>query len=212
MVARVLLGAAVSALALMLWGFLFWVVLSAPGGTVQPLPDEVPLMESLHQSIPRSGTYVFPTPPRPESGLEELPALEAYRLRHIAGPVGLLYFNREGTDPLSAGTYVLGLAHFFVASLLAALLLVLALPVLAGYVARALYVFGLGVFATVSMRLFDPIWWHLPWGHFLHSAVYHAASWLVAGIVLAGIVKPHRGAVHLTDPSKPLWKRALDVD
>ena len=92
------------------------------------------------------------------------------------------------------------------------LLLLVALPALESYARRVAFVCGLGVFAAVAVRLSEPILWHLPWGHFLHGATYDAASWLVAGLVLGAIVKPPRGVVHLTDPSKPLWKRALDVD
>lgn len=212
MVVRVLLGAVLSALALMLWGFVFWVVLSAPGGEVRAVPDELAVTEFLYRALPQSGTYVFPTRPQPDNGRDEVRVLEAYRQRQIAGPVGLLHINRGGADPLSPRTYVRGFAQAFAATLLAAVLMLAAMPVLETFVQRAAFVFGLGLFAAVAVRLYEPIWWHLPWGHFVHSAAYHVAGWLIAGIVLAAIVRPPRGAVHMTDPSKPLWKRALDVD
>jgi hypothetical protein len=209
---RVVVGAVLSAAALMVWSFMFWVVLSAPGGAMRPVPDEPALLQVLRDKLPVSATYYAPLPPQPQPGQDTAPALEAFRRRQMAGPIALIHFNREGADPLSTMTTVRSAAQALVSSLLAALLLLVALPALEGYAQRVVYVFGLGVFAAAAVRLSEPILWHLPWGHFLHGAMYDAVSWLVAGLVLAAIVKPPRGVVHLTDPSKPLWKRALDVD
>jgi|GEM_PF-355027 len=212
MAVRVLVGAVVSAVALMLWGFMFWVVLSAPGGATRALPDEPALMQTLREHLPASGTYYFPLPPSPTPSRDDRAAVEAFRQRELAGPIGMIHFRREGADPLSPFVYVERGLHAFVSSLIAALLLVVALPELEGFVQRTAFVFGLGVFAAVAVRFSEPIWWHLPWRHFVHGAIYDSVSWLIAGVVLAAIVKPPRGVPHLTDPSKPLWKRALEVD
>jgi hypothetical protein len=209
---RVLMGAVASALALMLWSFMFWVVLAAPGGSLLRVPDEQAFLATLKDKLPLSGSYVFPLPPTAEPGRDPGPALEAFRQRQISGPMGMLHFNRRGADPLSPITYGRGFIHLFAASLIAALLLRMALPALETYLHRAAFVTGLGIFAAVAVRCYDPIWWHLNWGFFLHAAFYDVTAWLVSGLVLAGIVQPPRGVPHLTDPSKPLWKRALDVD
>ena len=97
-------------------------------------------------------------------------------------------------------------------SLVAALLLALAQPVLESFGRRAAFVFGLGVFAALAVRPSDVIWWHLPWSQALHGAVYDGLTWLIGALVLAAIVHPSRRTRHLTDSSKPLWKRALEVD
>jgi hypothetical protein len=209
---RVVVGSVASAIVLMAWGFMFWVVLSAPGGMARAVPDETALMDELRVRLPESDTYFFPLPPEAEPGRDEAPALEAFRQRKTAGPVGIIHFRRTGYDPLSPINYARDFLHLLLSSLLAALLLAAALPVLESYASRAAFVFGLGVFATVAVRLSDPVWWHLPWAHFLYGALYDVAAWLIAGLVLAGIVKTPRGMSHLTDPSKPLWKRALEVD
>ncbi len=212
MVARVLFGATATAVTLMAWGFLFWVVLSAPGGVLKAVPDETAFMAALRESLPATGTYYFPLPPERELGRDEGPDFLAFREKHRAGPVGMIRITRDGADPLSLRTYAVGFVHFFAAALIAALLLLMVLPALDTYVRRVVFVFGLGLFGAIAIRLSDPIWWHLPWGHDVHGAVYHSVSWLLAGLVLAGVVRPPRGVIHMTDPSKPLWKRALEVD
>jgi hypothetical protein len=212
MALRVLLGSLASALMLMLWGFLFWVVLSAPGGALRAIPDEPPLLETLLQSLPESGSYYFPLPPETTGAQQGPPDMEAFRLRHMAGPVGLLHFSREGADPLAFGMYARGFAHLFVSSFIAALFLLAAQPILDTYLQRVLFVFGLGLFGVVAMSLSEPVWWHLPWAHYLNGALFHLSGWFLAALVLAGTVRPSRGAPHVTDPSKPLWKRALDVE
>jgi len=113
---------------------------------------------------------------------------------------------------MGGDTLLLGLAHFFVSALMAAILLRMVMSVLTGYLGRVFFVFLLGVFAALTVRLSDPIWWNLPWDFFVHGAVMTVINWLLAGLVLAMIVKPQQGFVHETDPNRPLWKRALDVD
>ncbi len=211
MTVRVLVGAVVSALALLLWGFLFWAVLSVPGEVERAVPDEPGLMQTLRERLPASGTYTFPAPPARRAA-RDATALEAFRQRNLAGPIGMIHWRSGGTDPLSPRNHLLGFLHLLAASFVAALLLAVALPALDSYARRAAFVFGLGVFAVLAVRLSDPVWWHLPWGHFLHAALYDGAAWFISGLVLGGIVKPVRGARHLTDPGIPLWKRALDVD
>ena len=211
MTVRVLVGAVASALALLLWGLLFWVLLSTPGESERAVPDEPGLVQLLRERLPDSGTYAFPAPP-PRAAARDAGALEAFRQRKLAGPIGMIHFRRGGTDPLSLRNYLIGFLHLLAASFVAALLLATALPALESYGRRAAFVFGLGVFAVVAVRISDPVWWHLPWGHFLHAALYDGAAWLISGLVLGGIVRPTRGARHLTDPNTPLWKRALDVD
>jgi hypothetical protein len=211
MFVRVLLGAVASALALLLWGFLFWVVLSAPGGALRAVPDEAGLMQTLRERLPASGSYAFPSPPAGTAASDPA-ALEAFRQRNLAGPMGIIHFRRTGTDPLSPRNYAKDFLHLLAASFVAALLLAAVLPALETYARRAAFVFGLGVFAAVAVRLYDPVWWHLPWRHFAYSALYDCAAWLISGLVLGGIVKPSRGVPHLTDPRLPLWRRALDVD
>lgn len=209
MLLRLLLGALLSAVVLMLWGFVYWVVLAAPGGALRAAPEDAYLGETLRRALPESGTYYFPAPLH-APGADPEAAMEAFRRRNLAGPTGMVMIRREGSDPMSPRILLLGFGHFFGSSLLAGLLMVLVMPALDTYLHRLVFVIGLGVFAAVAIRLSDPIWWRLPWGHPVYTALYNVIGWALAGLVLAAVVHPPRG-YRLTDQRKPLWKRALDV-
>jgi hypothetical protein len=211
MFARVVLGSVASAVVLMVWGFLFWVVI-APEGAMAPARDETALREALSGNLPETGTYRYPLPAAGSGTGNNSAAFQAFREKFRAGPIALIHYTREGAEPLSAGTLLAGFGQLLAASLMAAVLLLVSLPALESYLARVLFVLALGVFAALTTRIADPIWYHLPWRFHLHGALLLLSNWLLAGIVLGATIKPARGYRHLTDPDKPLWKRALEVD
>ncbi len=138
--------------------------------------------------------------------------IEEFRARYIAGPIVMLHYNLDGIDPFSLGTYLRGFLHFLVTTVVAGLILLLAMPGLDTFSRRVFMILGLGVFAAVAVRLSDPIWWRLPWPFHVYGSIFLITGWLFAGITMAWIIHPKRGYTHVTDSGKPLWKRALDVD
>ena len=211
MFARVVLGSVASAVVLMVWGFLFWVVI-APGGAMMTTRDETALRNALNANLPASGTYRYPLPVTEGKAGNDAAAFQAFQEKFRAGPIALIHFTREGAEPLAARTLLAGFAQLLAASLVAGLLLMICLPALGSYLARVLFVLALGLFAVLTTRVADPIWYHLPWRFHLHEALLLLSNWLLAGIVLGAVIKPVRGYRHLTDSDKPLWKRALEVD
>lgn len=203
---RWLLGGVLSAVVLMGWGFLYWVVLSAPGEAPARLPQEQQVVAVLRGSVP-SGVYYFP-------GLQEggdMSGFQDFRQRHALGPTGMLMISQQGSDPMAPRVFATGFAHFLVSALLAGALLWAMLPLMERYWRRVGFVLTLGLFAAVAVKLAEPIWWHLPWGFHLRTAVFTVVGWLLAGMVLAALLRPHRGLQSLQDTGKPLWKRALDA-
>ena len=208
---RLLFGSLAGAVILMAWGFLFWVVLIPPGKVVLAAPGELALAETIANALPASGTYFIPQPPQKAQGGGDA-EFDEFRARHIAGPIMMLHYNMRGADPLSLGVYLRGFLHFLVTTLLAGMILLLALPGLNSYLRRLVMIFGLGVFAAVTVRLSDPVWWHLPWPFHVYGAIFLISGWLLAGIVMAWIIHPKKGYKHVTDSGLPLWKRAFDVN
>lgn len=211
MFVRLVFGSLAGAVVLMVWGFFFWVVLLPPGKVILAAPGELALVETLTNALPESGTYFIPQPPYEGPGGGE-GEIEEFRARYIAGPIVMLHYNVDGTDPLSLDTYLRGFVHFLVTTVLAGLILLLAMPGLDSYGKRVFMIFSLGVFAAVAVRLSDPIWWRLPWPFHIYGSIFLVSGWLFAGIAMAWIIHPKRGYTHVTDSGKPLWKRALDVD
>jgi hypothetical protein len=184
--ARVVIAAILAAVVLMAWGMVFWAVSPLPYVVFHPLPNGDALAGTLKENIPESGVYFYPFQDPSVRG----EAAEALMAKHRQGPLVQVFYRKDGVDPLSPETYALGFANFFFSALIAGGLLLMAAVNLASYGSRAAFVFLVGLFATVSIHLATPIWFHLPWPYFLLMAAYHTVGWLLAGLVIAAVVRP----------------------
>lgn len=193
MLLRISLAALLSAVVLMLWGYVFWIGLGVPHAVLHPLPAAEQLAPALKAKIPAPGVYFWPAPPT-EEVLKDPKRLATYVAEHRRGPIVHLFFRPEGTNPMGFTTYARGLLHFFASSWLAGWLLAMIGPRRATYWSRVGFVLLLGVFAAVFVNLSPPIWFHHPWSYHLVLAAFDCFNALLMGIVLGAIVKPLPGA------------------
>lgn len=210
MIGRLLLGALSAAVVLMIWGFLSWVVMPPEAVVFSSVDNESAFSEQLVSTLQQSGSYRIPMPPHKNEG-EGSDAFETFLERHRSGPTALLFISMKGSDPLSPRIFLMGFGHYFLSTLLVGLILLLAKEGLETYMSRAIMVAGMGLFASVSTNLSPPIWWQVPWAFHVYTAIFGFIGWLLAGLVLAAIVRPAKRH-GFSDQSKPLWKRALDMD
>ena len=115
--------------------------------------------------------------------------MEEFVARHKAGPIGTVFLRKQGSDPLSPATIVVGLVHNFVSSLIVGALLVMALPALASFGKRVLFVAVVGAFAAFTVGLSTPIWLQHPWGYSLFNAAHIVSAWSIAGLILAKAIR-----------------------
>ncbi len=189
---RISLAALLSAVVLMLWGYVFWVVLDVPRFVLHPIPASDPLATALRAKNLSTGVYVWPS--RPSDADNDPRRWKAYQEQRRRGPVVQMFYARQGVELLSTTLGARGLLHFFATSLLAGTLLALVGPRLKNYRERVGFVALLGLFATVMVNLSPPIWFHHPWDYHLLMAMVDCINALLMGIVLAAIVKPGMGA------------------
>jgi hypothetical protein len=67
------------------------------------------------------------------------------------------------------------------------------------YGRRVLFIIVAGIFASVSVALSDPIWFHQPWGYPVFGAVYQAGGWVLAAPLMAAIIKAKATPVAATE-------------
>jgi hypothetical protein len=183
---RLLWGAACSAVGMMAWYVVFWVLSPIPGGVFKALPDENAVVRVLRDTQLVTGVYRFP-------GLHEGQAMDgAYFEKHKAGPIGQIIYRREGVNPYTPTVFLLGLVHFFLASLLATGLLLLVVPALPTYRRRLLFLCLVGLLGAFTLDFADPIRWHQPWGFHVYAALFDAVNGLVSAAILAWFVDPSR--------------------
>lgn len=190
MTLKLLLGALVGTVVLMIWGTVYWTGMAFNGRTLTDLPNGEQIAATLKQSGARSGTYLWPAPPTSSDPANRL----AFKDKHLAGPLMMVSYRADGVDPMSAGVMGMGIVHYFISALLVALLMRLAMPGLRSYIRRAGFVALAGIFAGFMADLSGPIWFHVPADFPLLNFVYHVVAWVLAGLAMAAIIKPPRAA------------------
>jgi hypothetical protein len=199
---RVIVAVTLAAVVQFVWGFVFFGYLSAFDCMVSRAPDESALAATLKSTLPESGTYFVPMCPGCSASQE---ATEAFNERHAAGPIVQIHYHKEGFSlammPVVMG---IGFGHTVLTVVLAALLLRMALPSLPTYLTRLVFVFGLGVFAAVAIRLGDLIWMHHHWAFPVGQMVFCVVAWLLAGVVMGAIIRPTQQHALASKPQHPM--------
>jgi hypothetical protein len=185
-----LLGSVIAAVALFLWGFVYWAASPIPYTALKTAADDAAAGQALLEHFPQSGTYRVPNPVNPD--MNEMNAL------HRQGPVAMVDIDVDGAEPVSPGVMLAGFVHMLITTLMISLLMRLTGNSLATYGDRVLFVFLAGVIVAFWTRISDVIWWGLglPWQ--MYNAIYDVSAWLIAGLILAKFVGPKKStAAHL---------------
>ena len=177
---NVVLASLLSAVALMIFGFIVWATpISSPAfGTGL---DDAAVQDALRAAAPASGSYVLPDPYVHDQ--------EAFKSAHERGPIGILHIMKEGQAAMAPSTFVFGFLHNFIAAMLLAILLQMALPALPTYGGRVLFCTICGVFAAVWENFTAPIWFVSPWSFFVVRSIYTIAGMTLVGAILAKFIK-----------------------
>ena len=176
---KLLLGSALAAVAVFLWGFVFWTLL-VDFQTISS-SGELALQRTLAEHVPETGTYVIPSNTEDEA---------EFTLRHETGPTAMLFVRLEGSPPMNPSTLGLGLLHEFLFALLIGLLLRMAWDGLPRYAHRVGLVVLAGIAAAFWSEVGDPIWWLHPWGFHLLNALYAIVAWTITGLIMARFAAP----------------------
>ncbi len=183
---ELLLGSVIAAVALFLWGFVYWVVSPIPYTALKAVADDAAAGHDLLEHFPESGTYYLPDPKNPD--MDEMDTL------HRQGPVAMINIDVDGAVPGSPSVMLAGFAHMLVTTLMISLLMRLTGNSLVTYGDRVLFVFLAGVIVAFWTRISDVIWWGLglPWQ--MYNAIYDVSAWLIAGLILAKFVGPKKSS------------------
>lgn len=212
MVVKILAGALLSAGLMVVWGVIFWFMLLQSGWVFQAFPGETGWQTRFETELPVSGSYYFPLP-KSSSTLDSFVegVLRFQRMRE-AGTTGVLHYIRSQSNSFSPYAFLATAGYLFLSALLGGITLLITLQSQSSYFARAMLLIWLGIVVSLAGRLMEPAILGLPWPYFLASALHSFTNWIIIGLVMAAFVRKSKGYIHYTDSSKPLWKRALDVD
>lgn len=183
MAIRLVVGALLSGVVLMAWGFVFWMFAPWPKELLRDLPQQDVVVDVLEKADLQTGVYLYP-----KHGAAGGAAQDDFTRRRGQGPLLQLFYHRGGAEPMTTRTYLEGYGQVALAALLAGI--VLASAGLRSYVARVGLTLFMGLFAVVLVQLGAPIWFNHPWDYHLMFAGYHLVNALLIGLVMGALVKP----------------------
>lgn len=177
---RFILGTLIAAVAGFVWGAVFWMS-PLPNNTIGQAKSDTLLGAELKLTLNETGVYYLPSGD---------PGSEDFQKLHRAGPIAMIFFQREGAEPMAGSTFAAGFVHGWVSIALAAVLLGIALPALGGYASRVGFVTLIGVTSSVFSDIGGTVWWPIPLDWAIIMSIYAVVFWLIAGLILAAFYKP----------------------
>lgn len=190
---RTLLAALAAATILFLWGGVYFVLVpTSVVEVMRPVDNEEAVAAMLRTGLPETGVYLIPWGTQAE--IADPAFQEELTERHRRGPLVMISYHEEGAEPGDPGVFLSGFLHFFLSGLLVAVLLRIALPVLAGFRQRLVFVTLVGLAAAVIGEVYKGIWFYQPWDYTLYLALFILGGWFLAGLAMAAILKPPAGA------------------
>ncbi len=182
---RQIIGVVLAAVAVYMWGFLYWGASTIPYSAWQATNDDAAAGKALLEHFPVSGTYYVPGMYNDEETRNRLSE---------AGPVAFVHIQREGRPVVDPSIMLNGFLLTLVTACLISVLLKRALPALGSYTERVGFVALVGVTAVVMIDCGDAVWWKIPWGWKMYQIFYDLVAWVIAGLVLAKFVRPEAAA------------------
>jgi len=186
MLKQIIIGGLLGGITLFMWGFISWVAMGWHDNTVRSHDGVKAVVKNINEHLPETGVYYFP-PMTFEQDDEE--ALAEWMELHRTEPHGMIFYNATLGDPMAPSRLVRGFMVDIIASMMATILLVLALPSLGGYWSRVMFVLALGVFAIMSVHLANGVFHDMPFTWTAGVSLDMTASWLFAGLVLGAVIK-----------------------
>jgi hypothetical protein len=181
---RIVIAGLLGAVAMFLWSSIAHMATPLASTGFSKIANEQPVLDAMKQNVgTKPGLYIFPwVDPKDPKMMEKSAALMKIN------PAGLLIYAPPGTNADMAPMLIHEFLKEFAQALLAAFLL--SLTALGGYLARAGFVAGLGVFAALGQDVSYFIWYGFPLSYTLAQIAIGVIQAAVAGLIIAAVLKP----------------------
>ncbi|MFZ0391426.1 MAG: hypothetical protein WAN36_13285 [Calditrichia bacterium] len=187
---QVVIAGILGGIVVFVWGFISWVVLPWHNYSMQTLPQEERLVGEMRGLQLETGVYFFPG--MAESSDEENARKneEVWAENHRQGPIGMIFYHREGTEPMSPGVFILGILIAIIAAGVAAALLKISVNQISSYGKRVAFVAMIGLFSVIAVPIYNWNWLYIPATYTIIAVLDLFITWVLAGLVIAWRVKP----------------------
>lgn len=182
---KIIIPSLLAEVVIFIWSSISWMVIGWHMIDLFNLPDET-FVQQMDATITDPGVYVYPGYPVDQSEA----GMEAWTNKHLAGPLFIMVYHPEGSDPMPLGNFIKGFILNFIAAFIAAALLMMTLAQNPSFRRRVIFVMMLGVFAGFMYPFMEWNWWRFPLGYTLVNFADGILSWFFGGLVLAWKIKP----------------------
>lgn len=173
---KLLLGSFLAALALFIWGFIYYGFSGIPYKFLGDAGDVGPVLKA---SFPADGTYVIPDPTA--ENMQEL---------QKSGPIATVHIKRNGVEnPMSMMGK--GFIHGWIYCLLLAGLLK-KISSDKGYCSRVCFITMVATAGAFVSRFGDAIWWHQAWGWQAANFAYSVVGGIIIGAILGKFISAEK--------------------
>ena len=184
---KVLLGGLAGGIILYVWSLFAWIFIPPlHGPSLHEIPNEEAVIAMLKPELSSKAVYAFPHNPGMSA---DQAAKNAWTEKMKRGPGGMIIYDPAGTDPMMAGSMVIGLILDLCSALIVAWLLARSTAVSSSYMSRVAFCGMFAIFATFFNYLTMWNWMGFP-GDFTTGLIIDALlAWILAGLAIAAIVK-----------------------
>lgn len=190
MTKRILLAGVLGGIAMFVWSSVAHLVLPLAQSGVQEIPNEQPLLSTLHSSFGEaSGLYLFPgmglTPHATRE--QKNAAMQQYGQKLASNPSGLLIYHPPGAKALTPGQ----LLTEFLTELVEALIVVflLAQTRIVTFAGRVGFVALAGLMATITTNIPYWNWYGFPGNYTAAYMTTEFVGYVVLGLLAAAVLK-----------------------
>jgi len=190
---KTILGGLVGGVILLVWGFLSWTVLHFHDPTVKRIAKEDDVLAALRSNLDARGVYVFPSTPAEISekpAEEREAAVNAWLQKYRSGPLGLIVYHPDGSEPFMLSQILIALIVNVVVALFATWFLARSTALASSYLARVAFCGMLGIFASFAVHLPYWNWMYFPFDYTTAMVADGVLGWVLAGLGIAAIMKP----------------------
>jgi len=193
MTKKIVIAAVVGGIVYTIWGGLAWMVLGIHDWSTGRLVDENAVVAVLNENVNREGVYVFPAMPEETGSMSEsemTAQAEQWMEKYRKGPIGMIAYRPQGSDPMMTPMYISGLIISILAAFIVAWLLSRSTAVSQSFFARVSFCGMIGIFASVVTHVAFWNWMLMPFDYTVAMVLDLVLGWTLTGAVIAAFVKP----------------------
>lgn len=154
--------------------------------TISALPQSAEITQYLRERIADPGVYDFPAMP-----MEDSPeAVQTWETSFRNGPIGMLFFQPQGSEPMPASMFSIGFLLNVATSLLTAFVLSMVVEVFPRYGQRVCFISAIAV--TAALVSYGPLWnWmYYPLMYCMVMGADLALTLILPGLAIAYLIRP----------------------